>query len=220
MKFNQNLFGKLLLKIKAYFNNPKFLRRKQAGALLIETAVTLPVILNLMFFAIEFMRINLAESAIDTIAEEVTYAFSIAKTSACGTDTIKKIINKHLPNFLTTNNICLYVRVYENATKLCEKSPYGGESIGVEKSSGVIKILTSGNPLSGADYLDNTSTSPTNDLALSDVPESGQAFVVTVTCRYPFSNGFTKMLFHGGVNAKNSGATTFILWARGAGIIQ
>lgn len=220
MKFNQNLFGKLLLRIKGYLNNPKLLRRKQAGALLVETAVTLPVILNLMFFAIEFMRINLAESAVDTIAEEVTYAFSLSNDTACGTSEITKIIEKHLPNFLSTNNICLYVRVYGSAEKLCEKPPYGGESIGVEKSSGVVKIVTSENPLSsGADYLDNTSTSPENAISLSNLPESGQAFVVTVACRYPFSNGFTKMLFRGGKNTIGSG-TSFVLWARGAGIVQ
>ena len=50
-----------------------FFKKRSKGVAVIETAITLPIILYVVFFAIELIRMSVAQSAIDAITKECTF---------------------------------------------------------------------------------------------------------------------------------------------------
>ena len=210
------------------------MKRKRKGAMLIEVAVTLPLVMYLVFFAIELIKINLTQVAVDKITEECTFAL-ISQKNVNGFD---EIIEKYKPSFIPMERFRYYIRVYTSLDKMMETSPYGGEKIAfvtlnntpdmkpteaaISSSFGAgarqdtcPRIEKYGN-YDAVGYVDH----PTDVeyLTGAKVLPSGYAFVLTIAVHYPFSSPLVEKLFHGGTNTTKPGY--YILWARGSGIIN
>ena len=201
-------------------------RKTKLGIAMIELAFTLPPVLAMILFCIELVRIKLAQVALDTMCH------------ACYFNFIKRghmkdfpaIVERYRPKFLPTDSIQAWARGYKTLERMCSEAPYGGE--GVMFSATVSGVQTTQRGDRG-DILNDEGAShmypPNVDILDSNgVNDSGTAFVLTFVCSYPFSNSFTRMLFHGGVNTipfrggfNGSGkGSTFLLWSRATGIID
>ena len=202
-------------------------RKTKLGIAMIELAFTLPPVLAMILFCIELVRIKLAQVALDTMCH------------ACYFNFIKRghmkdfpaIVERYRPKFLPTDSIQAWARGYESLEKMCSQSPYGGE--GVMFSNDERGVKDNGRGSAGGDILNDEGVShmyPPNTfyLKIDEPNKSGDVFVLTFVCNYPFSNSFTRMLFHGGVNTIPRGggfdgsgkASTFLLWSRATGIID
>ncbi|MDR1982250.1 MAG: hypothetical protein LBQ08_00410, partial [Holosporaceae bacterium] len=112
------------------------------GAILVETALTLPIFCYLVFFLLELMKINETQTAVETITTESTFDFVYNKSIA----KIDAIIEKHRPRFIPVDNIRYWIRMYESLDTMCSESPYGGE--GIAYPDGECAITHSGLDLS------------------------------------------------------------------------
>lgn len=183
------------------------------GTALIEAAFTLPLICALIFFAIELVKINLTQVAVDSITRECTFSL-IASGNIKEFDTI---INKYRPGFVPKDRFRYYFQVFNDLSTMMANSPYGGQSIGYP-SAGSLK-LTSGQPLLNKFQTQITQTGEISDISfLNTTGAQGKAFVLTVVVNYPFSSEFTRKFFSGGTNATKEGY--YILWGRGSGIVN
>ena len=99
-----------------------FFRKKSTGTAILETALTLPVVLYIIFFSIELIRISLAQVAVDAITKECTFSL-MAKGNCSDFDTI---INKYRPWGIPIGNFRYYIYLYKHMT-----SPDGGTTKGV-----------------------------------------------------------------------------------------
>lgn len=78
------------------------LRCKSLGVIAIEVCFTLPVVIYLIFFTIELIKINITKDALQSICEEATY-LTIAHDYENGADLINKIdaiVEKYRPIFI------------------------------------------------------------------------------------------------------------------------
>jgi hypothetical protein len=102
---------------------------------LLEAALTLPVICYLIFFLLELMKINITQTSIETITAECTFEFiATGNNKNFGT-----IIEKYRPKFIPLDRIRYWIRLYvggtvgttayEGLAYMCLHSPYGGEEI-------------------------------------------------------------------------------------------
>lgn len=203
-------------------------RKTKLGIAMIELAFTLPPVLAMILFCIELVRIKLAQVALDTMCH------------ACYFNFIKRghmkdfpaIVERYRPKFLPTDSIQAWARGYSSLEHMCSQAPYGGE--GVMFSREATGVKNGGRGSAVGDILNDEGASymypVNNDVALQPdaINASGTVFVLTFVCNYPFSNSFTRMLFHGGVNTIPRGggfdgsgkASTFLLWSRATGIID
>jgi hypothetical protein len=92
---------------------------------MLEAALTLPVICALIFFAIELMKIHIAQTTLEVICAEATFS------TICGKANMEydAIIVKHLPKFIPRSAIRYYFHAYVSLEKMCAAPPYGGESV-------------------------------------------------------------------------------------------
>ena len=221
-----------------------FFKKKSTGVTILETALTLPIILYVVFFSIELIRIGLAQTAVDAITKECTFSL-MAKGNCSDFDTI---INKYRPLGIPIGHFRYYIRVYQYMTSpdggttkgVMDVSPYGGETIAWIGSDYA-------DPNSSQTHQSNYSTIDTQDhsnnkatfskystgfcagvgsevgykerpkLLDGEKSSSGYIFVLTMTVKFPFSSKFVQKLF-GGSNTDKDGV--YILWARGSGIIN
>lgn len=231
----------------------KFKGGKSRGAAVIETFFTLPLVIYLMFFAIELIKINIAQDALQSICEEATYCI-IAHDYTNGEELVGKIngfVDKYRPGFISKDCILWYIESYKNIAAMTKKQPYGGTSIACPSQSGVSSCWTVGStefiPVLGKECPQNLNKEDIvevkNDkgevVSIDGTPADlnlpdNRVFVLTIVCDYHFSSGVVKSLFNGGTNtriahlAQNSlpgnatGArgTKYLLWARGAGIVN
>ncbi|MDR1236299.1 MAG: hypothetical protein LBJ96_04810 [Holosporaceae bacterium] len=219
-----------------------FFRRRSASKAVItlEAALTLPAICYLVFFLLEMVKINITQTAVETIAAECTFEF-IANGNATNFTTI---ISKYRPAFIPSDNLRYWIRLYvkngttEGLAYMCATSPYGGEEIYWPDDN-------FGNRNDNADFMDtdktNTILAATNYLGVTDYANKrtlfdnylagdpntpgGTAFVLTFVVDFPFSSPFIRMLFSGGSNTKKNGGggargSKYLLWGRGVGIVN
>ncbi len=110
-----------------------FFKKKSTGTALLETALTLPIVLYVVFFAIELVRIGLAQSAVDAITKECT--FSLMANG--NTSKFDEIFAKYRPRGIPIGNFRYYARLYPHMTSpdngttkgVMDVEPYGGETI-------------------------------------------------------------------------------------------
>lgn len=101
----------------------KFFCINRRGSVIIETALTLPIVLLLIFFTLEILRLNIAQVIMESIAVEATFAFIDEKK----TDSFISIIQKHVTSNI--GEIKWYFAVYKNLETMYENPPYGAEDI-------------------------------------------------------------------------------------------
>lgn len=197
------------------------LKKKEAGLALIEAALTIPIIIYIIFFCIELVRVHNVKIAMDSMALQCSLDFIASKQ----TTNFETIIKKHLTLNLDRSQIKYYFKVYNDLATMCAdtNTPFGADEVFWPNSTSAT---------AGA-YLDanknNTQNSSGGYITLSDNSNpittasinttdklSGKVFVLTFVCDFPFSSGFMKKLYGGGVNTKNG--TKFLLWGRGVGV--
>ncbi|MCR4623174.1 MAG: pilus assembly protein [Alphaproteobacteria bacterium] len=220
-----------------------FFKKRFRGVTILETAVTLPIIFSIILFSLEFIRIGLAQNAVDTITKECTF-----RLMATGkVDKFDEVFNKYKPIGIPVENFRYYIRIYadddvspmteehQGIYKMMMREPFGGETIGwadteqnddtpTEKASKNNYGLTNRHAwlnkyqtsiCDGADF--NEYGSDRKELLENGVP-SGYAFVLTVAVKFPFSSSFVAKLFSGGSNTNKP--DVYILWARGSGMVN
>ncbi len=216
----------------------KFLKKKSTGVAILETTMTLPIILYVIFFAIELVRIGLAQAAVDAITKEFT--FHLMATGKVEKTKVDAIFNKYKPFGINIGNFRYYIRIYSDITTMMANSPYGGETIGWAGKD-YANPTTNKSPTDSAiefSYGLTTSHALLNKYQTSIVDgtlgeygsnrktlleqttgvPSGYVFVLTVAVRFPFSSPFVAKLFAGGKNTNRD--NVFILWARGSGMVN
>ena len=214
-----------------------FFKKRSKGVAVIETAITLPIILYVVFFSIELIRMSIAQSAIDAITKECTL-----KLMATGTvEGFDNIFQKYQKSTwgIPLKNFRYYVRIYaddENINpitfehqgiyKMMQVIPYGGETIGWAENYSSPSSNSPNNAAksysygleSGHAFLNDFRTKLCNGIGgevgnnlraawLESKIPSGNVFVLTVALNFPFSSAFVKKLFGGGSNATTSDTT-------------
>ncbi|MBO4405592.1 MAG: pilus assembly protein [Alphaproteobacteria bacterium] len=110
-----------------------FFRKRSTGVAILETALTLPVVLYIVFFSIELIRMELAQTAVDSITRECTFSL-MAKGNVSDFD---NIFRKYKPWGIPIGYFRYYCRLYPHMTSpddgktkgVMDVSPYGGETI-------------------------------------------------------------------------------------------
>jgi len=223
-----------------------FLKKRFTGVAILETVLTLPIILYTILFSIELIRMGLAQVAVDSITKECTFSLMAKGTY----NDFDSIFLKHKPWGIPIGYFRYYIRIYkdfhtDDNKGLMDVFPYGGETIiwvgsDYANPTPVDKAPVARNYQAGT----GSNTSNPSDAALyskyktkicaglgSEVAyierpkllngtknSSGYIFVLTVTVKFPFSSSFVAKLFNGGSNTDKDGV--YILWARGSGIIN
>ncbi len=210
-----------------------FFRKRFHGVAILETALTLPLVLYLILFSLEFIRIGLAQNAVDMITKECTFQL-MAKGKI---DKFDEIFGKYKPLGIPLGNFRYYIRIYPNINAMMSRSPYGGETIGwadtgQNNDSPTQKAIVNKYGLSSNHALLNKyQTDICNGVKFGEygndrkkllerstgVP-SGYVFVLTVAVKFPFSSSFIAKLFSGGSNTNKP--DVYILWARGSGMVN
>lgn len=228
----------LLQKTYAFFN--KFLNTcgvTSNGIAVLETVITFPVFMMLVFFMLEAIKVYWTKAAIESIAAEATFVFVEDKN----TDRFAGVIEKYRPPFIAAEHITWYFSIYEDMDTMCNTLPYGAEDIywySTENSNTILDANTTNNSDPDADtnpsmtagtYLRSGDSSFVRRAGhLTDVDDQhpeitlaksqlvGKAFVLTFVCDYQFSSGYAKMIYGGGANTVDK--TKYLLWGRGCGI--
>jgi hypothetical protein len=207
------------------------IKRNHSGIAALEASLTLPIILIVIFFILEMMKVNNTQTAMDTMIFEATLEYIVTRSTGKFADIIKKYKPSHIP----TGNIKYYFAVYDSLEKMCACSPYGSEEIfwptdatkysttqstylDHDRSTTFLARSTS----TDAGYKILTDfTAPEKDFGTTggkyatDVL-SNKIFVLTFVCDYNFSSNFIKKLFAGGSNTNDR--KKFLVWSRGVGI--
>ena len=228
----------------------RFFRKKSVGVAILETAMTLPIVLYIVFFSIELIRMGLAQSAVDAITKECTFSL-MAKGNVSDFDSI---FLKYKPWGIPIGNFRYNIRLYQYMVSLdgrtttkgiMDRSPYGGDNIywagddwdnispnasPTQKASSVnYGVGNYSRVLIYDKYQEGTSSgevgSTTRKSLLNSRVPSGYIFILTVAVVFPFSSPFVKKLFNGGSNTKETTvdgprADAYILWARGSGMVN
>jgi hypothetical protein len=204
----------------------KFLSKKHKGLAVLEAALTLPVVMMMIFFILEMIKVSLLKNALDSIALEATLDFIVFRN----TNNFDAIIEKHKPMFVDREKIRYYFAIYADLETMCATPPFGNEDIYWPDNNGE----------KGSIYLGGTQFVPrVNDLKLLNytIPEDGfnvellpddkksvtlknRLFVLTVVCDYNFSSDMVGQMFAGGSNCRGlpEGEKKFMQWSRGVGI--
>ncbi|MBO4405476.1 MAG: pilus assembly protein, partial [Alphaproteobacteria bacterium] len=112
-----------------------FFRKRSAGVAILETALTLPVVLYIVFFSIELIRMELAQTAVDSITKEFTF-YLMAKGKIVQEE-VDAIFLKYKPWGIPIGNFRYYIYVYKYMTTppgetdpgVMDAYPYGGSHI-------------------------------------------------------------------------------------------
>ena len=206
----------------------KLIKDKYSGLAALEVALTLPVLLMLIFFIIELIRINNTRTAMDSMALEAVLEFIATKS----TTKFETIITKHKPAEIPRDNIKYYFTVYDSLESMCATDPYGSEEVfwpssDIYNADEAKKAYVDSNRDTNFFQRDTSSNSGyisldshTNPLTTSSINSvykiSGKAFVLTFVCDFKFSSDFVKKLFAGGSNTVDK--KKFLIWGRGVGV--
>lgn len=207
----------------------KLIKDRYSGLAALEAALTLPVLLMLIFFIIELIRVNNTRTAMDSMALEAVLEFIATKSTA----NFEKIITKHRAAAIPRSNIKYYFTIYDSLEGMCATNPYGSEEVfwpssNVYSVSDAKKAYVDSNRDKSFFERDTTSggngyislgnqTNPLTTASINNVYKiSGKAFVLTFVCDFKFSSAFVKKLFAGGSNTVDKGK--FLIWGRGVGV--
>ncbi len=164
---------------------------EKSGSTVIEAALCIPVLLSLIFFILEMIKITILQSAIDSITLETTFDYCAFKD----TEHFDSIIKKNLPPFVKNNNIRSYIIVYPSLSDLTTDSNYG-------------------NPVnypSTASHSENVMIAEgVEDKMVDNRISSGCAFELTLVCDYEFSSPYIAKLFA----RDSSKSQQFLIWNR------
>lgn len=204
------------------------IKNKYSGLAALEAALTLPVLLMLIFFIIELIRINNTRTAMDSMALEAVLEFIATKN----TKNFETIITKHKPAAIPRDNIKYYFTVYDSLDGMCATDPFGSEEVfwptsDVYNANEAKRAYVDSNRDSNFFQRDTSSDSGyisldshTNPLSTSSINNvykiSGKVFVLTFVCDFKFSSDFVKKLFAGGSNTVDK--EKFLIWGRGVGV--
>lgn len=209
--------------IQVFFSKTK---KKHRGVVALEVCFTLPIVIYLIFFTIEMIRINITQDALQSICEEATY-LTIAHDYDSGPELIGKIddiVEKYRPAFIpkkgpgytsAMNPIIRWTYIgYADVETMLAKSPYGGDCItypqyehsaNVNHSTPAYSSSSQYIPSMGMQCVANPENYQVTKAYLDEggagLP-TNSVFTLTVVCNYPFSSSLVKMLFNGGVNTK------------------
>lgn len=108
----------------------------QRGAAVIETALTIPIVIYLIFFLIELLRIKDIQSALDAIAEECSVQFMFTKSTNAGDasesssgsattggitpSNFDTIIAKYKPKYISPEDITYYFTFFDTPKEMYE----------------------------------------------------------------------------------------------------
>ena len=206
----------------------KLIKDKYSGLAALEVALTLPVLLMLIFFIIELIRINNTRTAMDSMALEAVLEFIATKS----TTKFETIITKHKPAAIPRDNIKYYFTVYDSLESMCATDPYGSEEVfwpssDIYNADEAKKAYVDSNrdtnffqrdTSSNSGYISlNSHTNPLTTSSINSVYKiSGKAFFLTFVCDFKFSSDFVKKLFAGGSNTVDK--KKFLIWGRGVGV--
>ena len=85
----------------------------------------MPIVVNIILFGLELVKIYLTQTAIDTICKECTFSLiTVGKVSE-----FDRIFQKHLPGFCKIGRAKYYCRVFDDIANMMSSSAYGGEGI-------------------------------------------------------------------------------------------
>lgn len=203
------------------------IKKKHKGVVALEVCFTLPIVIYLIFFTIEMIRINITQDALQSICEEATY-LTIAHDYDSGPELIGKIddiVEKYRPAFIpkkgpgytsAMNPIIRWNYMgYTSIETMLSKSPYGGDCITYPQYEHSYNLHHSTVAYSGgtSQYIPSMGmqcvANPEEWQVTENYLKGGGAglpanfvFTLTVVCNYPFSSSLVKMLFKGGVNTK------------------
>lgn len=164
----------------------KYLYQKKGTAVL-EAALCIPVLIYLMFFTLEAIRIGVYQVAVDNMALKLAFEYSGLKSST----NFEKVINDSKPAFFKSmDGIYCRIYIFPNLESLV-KSDKMNEAPQWENTS-------------------NPSIRNPDGMVPNATATSGCAFIVTVSYKFPFSSAFIKKLFAGGKNYGDN----FLLWGR------
>lgn len=208
----------------------KFLKKRFKGVAILETVLTLPIIMWLLFATIELIRIGLAQVAVDSITRECSLALmgkgNKVFDKVDGEYEFDTIFNKYKPMTIPIGNFRYYISLYKNIDQMMSVEPYGGETIGwagsdfrnvnknasptmqaidnnFELKSGHPKLLKYRTKLGSE--IDSSSSRQIGEITKSLLggEDSGSyTFVLTVAVKFPFSSSFVAKLFNGGTNTE------------------
>lgn len=162
----------------------KYIQKKK-GSVVIEAALCIPIILYLIFFTIELIRVGVYQIAVDNIALKLAFEYSGLK----GATNFDRIIEEAKPSFFKSME-GIYCRVYiaESLQALLDSSKIQEDPSWASTSPSIRNIPD----------------------GFSFPPFSGCAIMVTVSYKFPFSSEFIKKMFAGGKNYGDD----FLLWGR------
>ena len=181
------------------------------GSIMLEAALTFPIIIYIILFSLEMVHLQRVQTSIDAIAEACTIDYITYHDSSRFTS----IINEYLSS--TDRKHLMYsFTVYESLEKMSEAAPYGGTDICWPGDTSSY-IATTSTQLKAVGYIvDNVQTPEANQAVRDKIP--GCAFVLTFVFDYNFFSHLTRALFSGGSNTTDK--KKYLLWARGVGICE
>lgn len=169
----------------------KSIRGSKKGSIVIEAALCLPILIYLMFFILEMIKIIIVQSAIDTISLELTYDYCAFRN----TNNFNSIIDTYRPKFVDKEDIHVSI----NAQIDLETLVSGEFGKSVDWVSERIK----------KNIPEEVSVQCIEKANKKEVP-SGSAFELTLVCNYPFSSKFVTKLFSPGASKDGK----FLIWNR------
>ncbi|MDR2107407.1 MAG: pilus assembly protein [Holosporaceae bacterium] len=190
----------------------EFLNREFRGTAVLETALTLPVIIYLIFFILETAKIKDVQSSLDAMSAEMSFDFMASKN----TDNFEKIIERHKPSYVPRKNIKWYFHIYKDLYQIDD-----GDVVWYGNSTAHLETDKEPGLSGGSNRLEQFDLEKPEKSVFPEGHEdlktlSGKSFVLTVICDYAFSSAFVKKFFSGGKNTV--GGDNFLLWSRSVGI--
>lgn len=200
----------------------KMIRKKISGAAVLETALTLPLLLYLVFFIIEVLKIKDVQLSVDSMAMDLALEYSSSK-STINFDTI---IAKYKPAYVQKKDLSYFFCVAKNLENLFKHDSY---PIGALLTDAKLDIepnehidgfgtnfpSTNGEMLIKLDNYKKPESNISKNFADHNSTLQGKAFMITVVCDYKFSSPLVRILFGGGSNTAGS---KFLLWGRAVNI--
>lgn len=210
----------------------------QKGAAVIETALTIPIVLYLIFFLIELLRIKDIQSALDAIAEECSVQFMFTKSTNAGDasgsssgsattggitpSNFDTIIAKYKPKYISPEDITYYFTFFDTPKEMYENDKniavYWPESENSTSPQDDMVIEGTSENNFSSKIMEQISNYKHPEKGLGDVTLNHRAFILTVVVRYRFTSAFVSKLFMGGSNTKSKDG--FLIWSRGVGFCR
>ena len=189
--------------------------------------MTLPVVMYIMLFCLELVKIHLLQISIDKICAECVYHLCSERTVSSFND----IFAKYRPAYVPVGYVKYWCRVYSSLENMASAEPYGGERIafpdgGTDTSQPTTNAIADNFGIGGATILHKkfggggwvNHVGSTGPSLLQNGVDKGCTIVLTAVARHKFSSAFVEKLFSGGTNTTKAGY--YILWSRGVGIVN